>query len=70
MKLKVRVKQEGKRFIELRNRNWKGWFLRYRQEAHLYKNKIFLFGGGGTSGISFSLEHVSTRKKIPRCYEQ
>jgi len=31
---------------------------RYRQEAYLYNNKIFLFGGGGVSGISFSLEHL------------
>ncbi|CAF0966121.1 unnamed protein product [Rotaria sordida] len=31
---------------------------RYRQEAYLYKNKIFLFGGGGVSGISFSFEYL------------
>ena len=35
--------------------------LRYRQEAYLYKNKIFIFGGGGATGISFSLEHVSRK---------
>jgi hypothetical protein len=32
---------------------------RYRQEAYLYENKIYLFGGGGSSGISFSLEYVN-----------
>jgi hypothetical protein len=31
---------------------------RYRQEAYLYKNQIFLFGGGGVSGISYSLERL------------
>jgi len=31
---------------------------RYRQEAYLYDNKIFLFGGGGVSGISYSLERL------------
>jgi hypothetical protein len=36
-------------------------FQRYRQEAYLYNNKIFLFGGGGVSGISFSLKHVSIK---------
>jgi hypothetical protein len=35
------------------------FYLRYRQEAYLYENKIYLFGGGGSSGISFSLENVS-----------
>ena len=32
---------------------------RYRQEAYLFDNQIFLFGGGGSSGIAFSLQHVS-----------
>ncbi|CAF0761007.1 unnamed protein product [Didymodactylos carnosus] len=31
---------------------------RYRQEAVLYENKILLFGGGGVSGISFSLKII------------
>ncbi|CAF2578675.1 unnamed protein product [Rotaria sp. Silwood2] len=31
---------------------------RYRQEVYLYDNKIFLFGGGGSSGISFTLENL------------
>ena len=61
MKLKRPVNKEGnlikykiKIFIHF-------YFLRYRQEAYLYKNKIFLFGGGGVSGISYSLEHVIIR---------
>jgi len=31
---------------------------RYRQEAYLHKNQIYLFGGGGVTGISYSLEYV------------
>ncbi|CAF2833928.1 unnamed protein product [Rotaria sp. Silwood2] len=31
---------------------------RYRQEVYLYDNKIFLFGGGGSSGVSFTLENL------------
>ncbi len=59
MKLKIRVKQEGKKFGINEIENEYFVYLRYRQEAYLYKNRIFLFGGGGVSGISFSLEHVS-----------
>jgi len=36
--------------------------IRYRQEAYMHEEKIYLFGGGGSSGVSFSLENVSVRK--------
>lgn len=35
---------------------------RYRQEVYLHKDKIYVFGGGGVSGISFSLENVSAEE--------
>jgi hypothetical protein len=59
MKLKIQVTQEGKIFIEKENIKFQSFFRRYRQEAYIYGNKIFVFGGGGVSGISFSLENVS-----------
>ncbi len=62
MKLKNSLKVEGKKIFFL-HRKIKFvhflFYLRYRQEAYLYENKIYLFGGGGSSGISFSLENVS-----------
>ena len=36
--------------------------FRYRQEAFLNNRKIFVFGGGGVSGISYSLENVRLPK--------
>lgn len=39
---------------------------RYRQEAYLHDNKIYVFGGGGTSGISFSLETLPVFDLIDR----
>ncbi|CAF0993449.1 unnamed protein product [Rotaria sordida] len=48
-------KQIGYTFDEIEDFNENG---RYRQEIYLYDNRIFLFGGGGSSGISFSLENL------------
>lgn len=39
---------------------------RYRQEVYLHDNKIYVFGGGGTSGISFSLENLPVFDLIDR----
>ncbi|CAF4719053.1 unnamed protein product [Rotaria sp. Silwood1] len=47
--------QIGYTFDEIEEFNENG---RYRQEIYLYDNKIFLFGGGGSSGTSFSLENL------------
>jgi hypothetical protein len=33
--------------------------FRYRQEAFIHDDRIYVFGGGGLSGVSYSLEHVS-----------
>ena len=64
MKLKILVKVEGEKIV-LEDRFIDYFFSnkRYRQEAYVHDNKIYLFGGGGSSGVSFSLENVSLEKK-------
>jgi hypothetical protein len=62
MKLKIPVKPEGKDLDSIKMNIQILNFQRYRQEAYLYKNQIFLFGGGGVSGISYSLQRVSLSK--------
>ncbi|CAF3387245.1 unnamed protein product [Rotaria socialis] len=47
--------QIGHTFDEIDEFNENG---RYRQEVYLYDQKIFVFGGGGGSGISYSLENL------------
>ncbi|UJR27391.1 hypothetical protein I4U23_008681 [Adineta vaga] len=51
----LKCQQIGNTFDEIEDSSETG---RYRQEAYLHENKIFLFGGGGVSGISFSLKHL------------
>ena len=55
--------------IWMRKIDWHGSTLclfRYRQEAYLYDNKIFVFGGGGLTGISYSLENVGLHSSMIR----
>ncbi|CAF1560247.1 unnamed protein product [Adineta ricciae] len=51
----LKCQQIGSTFDEIEDPSETG---RYRQEAYLHQNKIYLFGGGGVSGISFSLKHL------------
>ncbi|CAF0810157.1 unnamed protein product [Adineta steineri] len=51
----LKCKHIGNTFDEIEDPSETG---RYRQEAYLHKNQIFLFGGGGVSGISYSFEHL------------
>ncbi len=66
MNLKMPVKLEGENCsIDIDQQCFLSLDLRrYRQEAYLYDNKIFLFGGGGLTGISYSLENVGLRHSM------
>ncbi|UJR21517.1 hypothetical protein I4U23_024602 [Adineta vaga] len=51
----MRSTQIGYTFDETEDPSGNG---RYRQEAHIHDNQIFLFGGGSNSGLTFSLEYL------------
>lgn len=51
----LKCKHIGTSFEEIEDPSETG---RYRQEAYLHNNEIYLFGGGGVSGISYSLKRL------------